>query len=70
MQNQLIPLTSEPQRFAEVGLPFESINKARWFHRTRFENGYASAFVNIGRRIYIDVPRFHELARAHTGVTS
>jgi hypothetical protein len=68
MQNQLIPLNSTPQRFAEVGLPFESINQARWCHRTRFENGFAPAFVNIGARVHIDVPRFHEIARSHAGV--
>ena len=67
MQSQLIPLT-DARRFADVGLPFESTNQARWVHRNRFENGFASAFVNIGTRVYIDVPRFHEIARSHAGV--
>lgn len=46
-----------------AGLPFQSEHAARWAFRQRHENGLAGGFVRIGRRIFIDVEKLHELAR-------
>jgi hypothetical protein len=59
---QLIPLT-RPEKMQAAGLPFETTDAARWAHRTAAQNGIADAFVRVGRRIYIDPDRFHELVR-------
>jgi len=31
----------------------------RWLARNRFENGLADAFVKIGRKLYLNVPKFN-----------
>jgi hypothetical protein len=60
---QLIPLT-DPDRMLDAGLPFGTTDSARWCFRTAAERGLAAAFVRIGRRIYVDPDKFHELVRA------
>lgn len=61
MSPQFIPIT-DANRFTEVGLPFKTVDQARWAFRKRHENGLAGAFVRIGRNVAINVPKFHELA--------
>ncbi len=63
MTPKMIRLTDEAE-FGPAGLPFKTTNQARWCHRQSHENGYAEAFVRIGKNVAIDVPRFHEIARA------
>jgi hypothetical protein len=65
--SQLIRLTDEA-KFAPAGLPFETTNQARWCHRQSHQNGYADAFVRIGKIVAIDVPKFHEIARMQASV--
>jgi hypothetical protein len=62
MQAQLIPLT-KPALLVGAGLPWDSENKARWAFRKRHENGLAGAFVRIGKSIFVDPQKVHELAR-------
>jgi hypothetical protein len=59
---QLIPLT-KPDEMRAAGLPFESTDSARWCHRHAQERGLTDAFVRIGRRVYVDPQRFHDLVR-------
>jgi hypothetical protein len=59
---QLIPLT-RPAELKAAGIPFETEDSARWAFRRRHDTGLASAFVTIGRRIYLDPAKFHELVR-------
>ena len=58
----LIPLT-DPTKMQAAGLPFASTESARWCFRHAAERGVAEAFVRLGRRVYIDPTRFHELVR-------
>ena len=58
----LIPLHDTNQMHAH-GLPFETEHQARWMFRTRDEKGLTAAFVRIGRCIFVDPDKFHELAR-------
>jgi hypothetical protein len=67
MQPQLIPLTN-PARMLEAGLPWDNTNKARWAFRQRHENGLAGAFVRLGRNIFVDPAKAHELARKNSAV--
>jgi hypothetical protein len=60
MSPQLIPIT-DASGFAPAGLPWKTVDQARWAFRRRHENGLSGAFKRIGRNISIDVPRFHEL---------
>lgn len=60
--DELIPFT-QPDRMVAAGIPFETEHSARWAYRRRHENGLAEAFVRIGRRIYVDRQRFHEVVR-------
>lgn len=62
MTYTLIPLT-DPKRMQAAGLPFPTTDSARWCFRHAAERGLADAFVRIGRRVYVDPTRFHELAR-------
>lgn len=62
MNPQLIPLT-DAVRMEAAGLPFQSTDAARWCFRHAKERGLAKAFIRIGRRVYVDPARFHELAR-------
>ena len=59
---KLIPLT-QPAALQAEGCPFKTENAARWAFRQRHENGLSGAFVRIGKSIYLDVGRFHELVR-------
>ena len=61
MQPRLIPL-ADASRFAAAGLPWTTVDQARWAFRQRHHNGLAGAFKRIGRTVNIDVVRFHELA--------
>lgn len=58
----LIPLT-DPAQMLAAGLPFRTTDSARWCFRHREQRGVASAFVRIGRRVYIDPDEFHRLVR-------
>ncbi len=69
MHQQLIPLT-RPDRMQAAGLPFETAHQARWACRKSCENGTNAAFVRIGRRVYIDPEKFHELVRARGAIDS
>jgi hypothetical protein len=64
MTQQLIPLT-RPEAMIAAGLPFETVDQARWAHRRSAETGTAAAFVKIGKRVFVDPAKFHELVRAH-----
>jgi hypothetical protein len=59
---QLIPIT-QPGRMLQAGLPFESVDAARWCYRKAEERGLARAFVRIGRRMFVDPRKVHEFAR-------
>lgn len=63
---QLIPLT-DVDRMQAAGLPFPTTDSARWCHRHAEDRGLADAFIRIGKRIYIDPDRFHELVREAAG---
>jgi hypothetical protein len=60
--NQLIPL-NRPEELKAAGLPWDTEDKARWAYRKRHENGLAGAFVKIGKSIFVDPAKTHELAR-------
>ena len=60
---QLIALTAE-EEFKAAGIPYRKTNQLRWLHRHRHQNGFAEAFVAIAGRVFLDVPKFHELARS------
>jgi hypothetical protein len=60
---QVIPIM-QPERMLQAGLPFESVDAARWCYRKAEEHGFAKAFVRIGRGIFVDPRKVHELARA------
>jgi hypothetical protein len=59
---QLIPLT-DPAAMIAAGVPFATSDSARWAFRKRFENGLDGAFIRLGKRIYLDPAKFHELIR-------
>lgn len=62
--NQLVPLT-KPDQLVAVGTPFDTTHKARWAERMSRDNqnGLKGAFVRIGKNVFLDVGRFHELVR-------
>ena len=60
MQSQVIPI-SDPSKFGPAGLPWKTVDQARWAFRKRHENGLAGCFVRIGKNLAINVPKFHEL---------
>lgn len=62
MQQQLIAV-NRPADMKAAGLPFDTEHQARWAERTADQKGLRAAFVRIGRRVYIDPAKFHELAR-------
>jgi hypothetical protein len=62
MTDQLIPLT-EPERLIAAGLPFRTVDRARWAYRRRKEHGTARAFHRLGRRIFVN-PRAYLAALA------
>jgi hypothetical protein len=69
MQSQLLRLTDE-LAFGPAGLPFKNTNQLRWLHRNRHTNGFAAAFVKIGKNVALDVPKFHEIARSMAAADS
>jgi hypothetical protein len=66
--SQLIPI-NRPQQLLAAGIPFDTEDKARWAERQARanHNGLRGAFIRIGRRVYIDVPKFHELVKQAGG---
>jgi hypothetical protein len=59
----LIPLSSISELHA-AGISYpKTVDAWRWLYRCRAERGLERAFVRIGRRILVDVPKFVELAR-------
>ncbi len=62
--SQLIAL-NRPAEAKAAGIPVDSEDQLRWLARTAPEKGLGKAFVRIGRRIFIDPAKFHELARKH-----
>lgn len=60
MDSKLIPIC-DSSRFSDAGVPWKTVDQARWAFRKRHENGLAGAFVRIGRNVAINVPKFHEL---------
>jgi hypothetical protein len=59
---QLIPL-NKPDEAKAAGIPVDTEDQLRWMERTAEEKGLAEAFVRIGRRVFIDPRKFHELVR-------
>lgn len=59
---QLIAL-NRPAEAKAAGIPVETEHQLRWLERTADEKGLSSAFVRIGRRVFLDAPKFHELVR-------
>ena len=64
MSSQLIPI-NKPKQLLAAGVPFDTEHQARWALRQSHENGLGDAFIRIGRRIYLDPAKFHELVRRH-----
>jgi len=62
---RLIYLT-DVEKFAEAGLPWQSVHAARWDYRHRFERGTADAYVQIGRRVAVDPDAYHRLVRGRS----
>jgi len=62
MSPKLIPLTDPVAAKAE-GVPVETTDQLRWLERTADEKGLRGAFVRIGRRVFLDPGKFHELVR-------
>lgn len=60
--SQLIALTDVPAA-QRAGIPVNTTHQMRWLERTADEKGLSAAFIRIGRRVYIDPARFHELVR-------
>ena len=62
--NQIIPLT-KPDQLVAAGTPFDTTYKARWAERMARDNqnGLRGAFVRIGRKVFLDAGKFHELVR-------
>lgn len=63
MKKQLIAL-QDIAAIKASGLPFETVHQLYWVFRQRKENGFAEAFIKIGRRTYLDPVKFHELSRS------
>lgn len=62
MSQSLIALTDVAAAKA-AGIPITSTHQLRWLERTADEKGLRPAFVRVGRRVFLDPARFHELAR-------
>lgn len=67
MEPQLIPI-NEPKTLLAAGVPWKTEDQARWAYRTRDENGLDIAFKKIGKRIYLDPLKFHEITGGHRSV--
>jgi hypothetical protein len=64
MSTQTLVYLIEIERAREHGLPWASIDSARWDFRQRRQRGTVAAWVRIGRRIAVDPARYHELVRS------
>jgi hypothetical protein len=58
-----IVFLTETQRAREHGMPWTTIDSARWDYRHRKERGTAAAFVKVGRRIGVYPDVYHSLLR-------
>jgi hypothetical protein len=65
MSQQLIPL-NRPLEARAAGIPVDSENQLRWLERTADEKGLRDAFIRIGRRVFLDADKFHQLVRANS----
>jgi hypothetical protein len=54
---------TEIDRAREHGLPWISVDSARWDYRHRHDRGTAAAFVKIGKRIGVYPDIYHQLVR-------
>lgn len=63
MSSQLIPI-NDSAKMQEAGIPFNE-HQARWALRQAHQNGLGDAFIRIGRRVFLDPAKFHELVRRH-----
>jgi hypothetical protein len=60
----LIPLNNAAA-LQQAGILYpETEDGWRWLYRQRKERGLSAAFVRMGRRVLVDVPRYLELARS------
>jgi hypothetical protein len=64
-KQNLIPIQDIEALRAE-GIHFKSQGAARWCERMAQQNGLTAAFVRVGRRVFVDPDKFHELARANS----
>lgn len=63
----IIPLT-DLQGLREAGIAYPDTEHAwRWLFRMRTERGLEKAFVRIGRRVCVDVPRYLTAVRQSSG---
>lgn len=62
MTPSLIALTDVDGAKA-AGIPVTTSHQLRWLERTADDKGLRAAFVRVGRRVFLDPARFHELAR-------
>lgn len=63
MQQQIIPI-SKPDKLVEAGFAcWDTLGKVQWAFRRRHENGLVGAFVRIGRSVYVDTQKAHEILR-------
>lgn len=60
--SQLIPI-NRPAEAKAAGIPVQTEHQLRWLVRTSHEKGLDSAFIRIGRRVYVDPAKFHQLVR-------
>lgn len=67
MMSQSLIALNDVAGAQRAGIPVTSDHQLRWLERTADEKGLRGAFVRIGRRVYIDPAKFHELARASAG---
>ncbi len=69
MARKLIRITDTEALHAE-GIKFPSTGAFRWFESKAEENGFADAFVRVGRRVFVDPDRYHDIARAKGGTVT
>jgi hypothetical protein len=63
MSLHILPLT-DVAALREAGIGYPSTEHSwRWLYRNRIDRGLELAFIRVGRRVLVDVPRFLELAR-------
>lgn len=69
VSKELIPL-NRPDLLQAAGIPYVTEHQARWASRCSSQYGLSDAFVRIGRRVFIDADRFHELVRSASSRSS